>query len=200
MNRIEIYQKIAKHLYKDKETSLQHLTPNQYAIKQRVMLSVSKVLDNPLIQDKELVQFLENGCGGLCEPIKSTQAYRDIAGVKLIVGNIKGHTTDWYRYMIVEGAKEAFEIARKKEDAKGMAAALDKIGKYTRADKIDDQQDFSELTPPNFEPTDDVTVLENTKPIENLEEKRKEFRELFKNKLVQNAADTTPYDTTDEIS
>lgn len=198
-NRTDIYHKIGKHLYQDKETALQHLTETQYQIKQRVMLCVSKILDNPLIQDKDLVSFLENGCGGVCQPIKSTQAYRDVAGVKIIVGNIKGHSKEWYRYMIVEGAKEAYEIAKAKADAKGMAAALDKIGKYTRADKLDELQDFSQLTPPNFEPSDDVTLLENTKPIKDLEQKRREFRELFKSKMIDNAEDIIPYDSTEEV-
>ena len=81
--------------------------------------------------------------------------------------------------MIVEGAKEAFDIAKTKQDGKAMAAALDKIGKYTRADKDDDAFDFSKLTPPSFEPSDDVTLLGDVEKIPNLEERRKTLRRLF---------------------
>ena len=50
--------------------------------------------------------------------------------------------------MIVEGGKRAFNMAMGKEDAKGAAAALDKIGKYTRADK-DDNNGPSLYSSPN---------------------------------------------------
>ncbi len=194
----DTYDLIQKHLYDDKHTALQHLSPQQYEIKQRLMLSINMILDNPLTQDKSIVDYLVNGCGGTCAKVSSSQAYRDLSAIKKIIGNIQLHSKNWYRYLIVEGAKEAFDIAKIEKDAKGMAAALDKIGKYTRADKEDDEFDFSELLPPVFEPSDDVTLLENMQPIDNLEDKRKEFRAIFKEKLNKTAVDVE-YDESEPI-
>ena len=42
------------------------------------------------------------------------------------------------RHMIVEGAKEIYQKALNRGDFKGAAAALDKLGKYTRCDKEDE--------------------------------------------------------------
>ena len=62
-----------------------------------------------------------------------------------------------------------------------IAANIDKIGKYTRADKEDEDNDRTGWQPPIFEPTDDVTLLgDNFKPIPDLERERAAFRALFK--------------------
>lgn len=186
---ITVYDKVLKHLYDDTETALRYLTPTEVEIKKRVMLCVNMVMDEPMIRDFSLVEFLKNGCGGICSSIGTSQAYRDIAAVRKIVGNIQLSSKSWYRYMVIEGAKEAFEIGRTNNDSKGMSSAIDKIGKYTRADKEDDPYDYSEMTPPSFEPTDDISVLEGFEKIDNLEQKRKEFRARFKSKLQNTAED-----------
>ena len=83
--------------------------------------------------------------------------------------------------MVIEAAKEGIRIAREAKDPKGIAANADKIGKYTRSDKEDDDIDRSAWEPPCFEPSDDVTLMgDDFKPILNLEEERKSFRALFK--------------------
>ena len=188
---LNIYEKIQLHLFENTETALKHLTPTEIEVKKRVMLSVSMLMDNPMLPDQELVKFLMYGCAGQCECIGQSQAYRDVAAIRTIVGNIKLSSKAWYRYMIVEAAKKGYEIAEQKEDAKGMAACLDKIGKYTRADKEDDPFDYSQMLPPSFEPTDDVTVLEGFEKIDNLEEERKRFRSLFTKNLKERAEDIT---------
>lgn len=180
------YDKIETLLFKSKEDVSDILTENELKVKERWMFCVNKQLDDPLIPDSELVNLLTTGCEGICDPVSKSTAYRDIAAVTRLVGNIKPAAKNWYRYMIVEGAKKAFSIAEKNNDAKGMAAALDKLGKYTRSDKNDDEYDWTKMIPPIWEPSDDVTLLgEDFEPILNLEEKRKELREFFKrNKAV----------------
>lgn len=190
---METYDKIEKHLFDNKETALQYLTPTQYEVKKRLMITVTKILDNPIYLDKEMVEFIENGCGGKCKTVSKSQAYRDMKAIKKYVGSIELYAKNWYRYLIIEGAKKAYIIAESQKDSKGMAAALDKIGKYTRADKEDDNFDYSQMIPPAFEPSDDAKLLENIKQIENLEEKRKQFREIFKSRMLQNAQ-TIQYD------
>lgn len=186
------YERIERALFKDKDKATTLLSHKEMEIKQRMMLCVSKKMEEPLIPDTELVNFLVHGCGGNTEPVSQSQAYRDIGMINRLVGNIQLAAKAWYRYMIVEGGKKAFNMAMDKEDAKGAAAALDKIGKYTRSDKEDEKFDYSQLVPPSFEPSDDVTLLEGLEPIENLEEERIKMRSMFKGMLSKKAVDTRP--------
>lgn len=192
------YERIERALFKDKDESITLLSAREMEIKNRMMLCVSRKMEEPLIEDTELVNFLMNGCGGNTEPVSKSQAYRDIGMINRLVGNIQLAAKAWYRYMIVEGGKKAFKIAIDKEDAKGAAAALDKIGKYTRSDKEDDKFDYSQLIPPSFEPSDDVTLLEGLEEIENLEKKRVELRSMFKGILSKKAVDTKPIEEEEE--
>jgi hypothetical protein len=187
---LTVYELIEKHLYKSKDEIDNVLTPSQIEIKKRVMLCVSKKLDDPLIQDSVLVKFLMEGCGGVCNEISDSQAYRDITGINKIVGSVQLAAKSWYRYMIIEGAKKGYDIALKQNDSKGMAACLDKIGKYTRADKDDDAFDWNQMIPPSFEPSDDITLLDGIEPIDNLEDERKKFRSMFKGNMLKNSEDT----------
>lgn len=186
------YDRIEQVLFKDKDATALQLSDRELEIKERMMLCVAKKMDDPLTADSELVTFLTGGCGGLTKPVSKSQAYRDIAMIDQLVGNIQLAAKSWYRYMIVEGGKKAFQLAMDNNDAKGAAAALDKIGKYTRADKEDDAFDFSQLIPPSFEPTDDVTTLEGLEEIDNLEQRRQELRALFKKDLANKAEDILP--------
>ena len=181
-NELTSYEKIEKVLFKKREDVEDVLSKTDLDKKDRWMLCVSKMLSDPITQDQELVNFLMNGCGGACKPVSASTAYRDIAAVKKLVGNIQLASKSWYRYIIIEAAKEGIRIAKENKDAKGIAANIDKLGKYTRADKEDMDIDRSKWTPPVFEPSDDVTLLgDNFKPIKDLEKERKEFRALFKN-------------------
>jgi len=186
---LSIYEVVEQHLFKSREDAALVLTDKQLEVKQRLMLCVSKKMDNPMMLDSEIVNFLIGGCGGATEPISQSQAYRDVAAITRLVGNVQLASKSWYRYMIVEGAKKGFEIAEMKGDAKGIAANLDKIGKYTRADKEDDDFDWTEMIPPGFEPTDDITVLEGVEPIDNLEEERKNLRSIFKKNFSKHIED-----------
>jgi len=188
-DELSVYEKIEKALFKTREEVSLVLNPTQIEIKERLMACVSTLMAKPTTSDNELVTFLMNGCGGTCISVSQSQAYNDVAAIKKIVGNFPLATKTWYRYMIIEGAKEGFEIAKIERDAKGMAACLDKIGKYTRCDKEDEDFDWTQMIPPSFEPSDDVTLLENMEPIEDLEAHRKAFRALFKKDLSKKATE-----------
>ena len=163
------YERIERALYKDRDEAEQMLTAREQEIRERMILCVAKKMDSPLVEDSELVNFLMHGCGGNTTPVSQSQAYRDISMINRLVGNIQLAAKNWYRYMIVEGAKKGYQLAIDSGDAKGAAANLDKIGKYTMADKEDNRLDFERMIPPSFEPSDDITILEGLEPIDNLE-------------------------------
>lgn len=175
------YDKIEMVLFKGREEVSDCLSDRERQQKERWMLCVSKLLDDPVTPDRDLITFLTGGCGGICEPVSQATAYRDIAAVKRLVGNIQLANKNWYRHIVIESAKEGIRIAKTAKDPKGIAANADKIGKYTRADKEDDDVNRDNWEPPTFEPSDDVTLLgDDFEVIPNLEEERRKFRELFK--------------------
>lgn len=180
MNEESTYTRIERSLFKDKDEATRTLSVRELEIKTRMMLCVSRLVETPTLEDTQLVNFLMHGCAGQAEPVSRSQAYRDLAMVRRLAGNIQLAAKSWYRYLIVEGAKRAYNMAMEKEDAKGAAAALDKIGKYTLCDKEDTAFDYSQMLPPNFEPSDDVTLLEGVEPVDDLEARRKQLRNYFK--------------------
>lgn len=187
------YDKLERLLFKDADETSVILTESEQNIRLRMMLCVSKKMDTPLIEDIEIVQFLMNGCGGSTPKVSQSQAYRDVAMMNRLVGNITLSAKSWYRYMIVEGAKKAYNMAVAAGDAKGAAACLDKIGKYTMADKDDNRYDYSQMTPPSFEPSDDVT-LSGFAAVENLEARRAELRALTAGDYLRKGAEDAQID------
>lgn len=185
----ESFKKIESALYLKDSEAAEKLTPYENERRKRWVFCLSQKMDDPLISDKTLVEELEAGYAGLFSPVAKSTAYRDIAAVHKIIGNIRLASKNWYRYMIIEGAKKAYQIAEIKQDGKAMAAALDKIGKYTMADKPDNDFDWSQMIPLDIEPAADPDLLENVEPIENIEQRRRELRALFKSNLAKDAVD-----------
>lgn len=171
---------ITQYLFKD-AAACSVLTAQEVQAKRRYELCITRRMDNPLTLDRDLVEYLQQGCDGIVEPVSKSQAYRDVAAITQITGNIALASKNWYRHLIIEGAKEIYAMAMRKEDSKGAAAALDKLGKYTRCDKDDEAMDWSEMLPPVFEPSDDLTLIDGLKaiPTDELEARRKHLRELF---------------------
>lgn len=192
------YDRIERALYKDHDEASMLLSAREQEIKKRMMLCVAKKMDSPLIEDTELVKFLMHGCGGNADPVSQSQAYRDIGMINRLVGNIQLAAKSWYRYMIVEGAKKGYQLAIDNNDAKGAAANLDKIGKYTMADKEDNRFDYDKMIPPSFEPSDDITLVEGIEPIDNLEARRQELRQLAHSIAKGKAVDAEIIEEEDE--
>lgn len=188
---------LALRLFSDKSKVIASLSPAELETKARWMYVMTQRLDNPMISNKKLVELLQSGIAGSWEGVSQSTAYADIAAVTEMLGNVKAASKAWIRYTIIEGCKKAYEIAEAKEDPVGMVTALDKMGKYSRADKDDDAIDFTQMLPPVFEPTDDVTVLEGIRPMDDLEERRQRLRALHKGNL-QEYAETVEMEDDDE--
>lgn len=187
-------------LFKDLAEISENLTPAEINRKQRLELTITRRLDNPLISDHDLVMFMMSGCGVGLQEIGKSQAYRDLILVNTVTGKMQLAAKNWYRHLIIEGSKKVYEMAMHNGDAKGAAAALDKLGKYTRCDKDDDKMDWSSLLPPVFEPSDDLTLVEGLEaiPTEKLENDRKRLRALFNEKLKKNAEDAVVIEIADD--
>jgi hypothetical protein len=149
------FDKIQKYLFEDKELAKQFLNPRELEIKHRWAAVYSFWIDKPEATDRELVRFMRAEFG-----IEKSQAYNDLPKIKLLLGNVKAAGKEYYRLMVVEMCKKAYNVAMTKGDAKAMAMAADKIGKYTKLDKDElEALPWDQLFPPNFEPSNDVSVL-----------------------------------------
>lgn len=190
--------KIKKYLFCDKEECKGVLTSHEMEMKQRTMLCVTKLMDKPTTLDSEIVEFLMCGCDGTCACVGRSQAYRDIAFVRSIIGNVRLASKAWLRYTIQQGALDTYKKAMEHDDYRSAAASLNVLGKYTRCDKEDDAMDWSEMLPPSFEPSDDVTLVEGLEPIptQELEAHRKKLRSLFKDRLKK---DSEPAEEVEDV-
>lgn len=179
--------RIQQHLFAtDKnKNNLPELTTEEQEAFKRWRLAINRIMETPELQTKDLVQWLRAGCGGLCEPVGQGLAYRDASIVAHLVGQFQlTINKDWTRHMVVEMCKEAFSLAKKQNDPKGMVMAADKIGKYCRIDQESaDLPNFADMTPPSFEPSDDVTLLGFT-PDPDIEKRRIALRKAMKSSKV----------------
>ena len=174
MNEETTFDKIQKYLFEDKELAEQHLNPHEMEIKRRWASVYAFWIDKPEASDRELVRFMKVEFG-----IEKSQAYRDLPKIKLLLGNVKAAGKEYYRLMVVEMCKKAYSIALAKGDAKAMALAADKIGKYTKLDKDElEALPWEQLFPPNFEPSNDVSVLGITLDAD-FEAKRERLRRKY---------------------
>jgi len=81
----------------------------------------------------------------------------------------------------------AYEIAERRQDAKAIILAADRLGKYTQLDKEDTLKiPYDEIVPQNWEISDDVTIL-GLNPIEDLEAKQKEMRIKYGSTAIEDA-------------
>ena len=173
MNDNTTLDKIQKELFAPPDQGSK-LEPSLQLIKVRLERGFTFWLENPHLPEGKIVNFLQNTCG-----ISRSQAYTDLKNIKYLLGNIRNASKEWYRHMVIEMCRSAYSIAKIKRDAKAMALAADKIGKYAKLDKDeDDPLPWDQLIPPNFEPKPDVNIL-GIKPVSNLEEYRKKLRRKY---------------------
>jgi hypothetical protein len=135
-------------------------------------------LEKPELTDSKVVDFLMSEFG-----VTKTTAYNDLFGIKKLLGNVRNAAKEWNRYTVVEMCKKAYKVAEAQDDAKGMAMAADKIGKYTKCDQNENEEiPWERIAVPNFEPVPDITVLadmdKRLTPIE--EEHRQKLRAKYK--------------------
>ena len=92
--------------------------------------------------------------------IGQSQAYDDINIIKMLLGNVKNASKQWHLYTFIEMAKETYQIAKEKLDARAMAMVLGNYGKYTQLHIPDQEQiPWHEIIPQLIEPTEDPTVI-----------------------------------------
>lgn len=125
-------------------------------------------LQFPLKKDLEIVNEIK------CRYAVSTSTcYEDIRIIKQLLGDLNKSSKEYHRFRFCQMIQESYEVAKKKKDARSMAAAANYYGKYTMLDKEEaEDKGYDKIVVQPFEPTDDPTVI-GIKPIPNLREKIK---------------------------
>lgn len=172
-------EKIKRNLFLPTNEIKDQFSDMELQRKKRIMFCVTRKLDDPIISDKELIELLTTGCDGSCTAISKSQAYRDLRLINDITGNIRNASKEWLRYMVIETAKEEIKNWRGK-DGKAVAALLKVIIETGQLNKDDIDDLASKMVPPEWEITDDVSVLgDNIEILPDVDERRKELRAFF---------------------
>lgn len=184
----EKLDKIRKTLFVENSDIV--LTPKEEELRMRYRDLYTQMLSHPFKTDSSLVAYLEE-----TYELSKTQSYRDIAAVKVILGDVKNAGKEFQRFAAIEMIKRGFELvnneAADKLDihrAETMIRAGMALGKVTRLDKEDAKElPWDEIVPQNFEISGDVSVI-GRKRIPDLEERKRKLRaELFGDIHIQEA-------------
>ena len=137
-------------------------------------------LNTPQLVDKAIVTEMQRRYH-----IGLSVAYEDVRLIKLCLGNLNQATTDYYRYLFLQRAEEAFQMARDKNDPKSFAAVLATLGKYTKLDQEEQVgPDYESIQVQTFEITSDPTASGFAR-IPNVEEVAKKMLARYSKETAQ---------------
>jgi hypothetical protein len=174
---LKALEKITHNLFVSAGEAEMTLTKDEQLIKERYSHVITRWLSDPSMPDKHIVNFLMNQY-----KIEKSQAYRDLANVKIIMGNIQNATKEWMRYTVSQGLLGCIQKARSEKKLMEEITAYDKLAKYFKLDKEEDEPiPWEKLLPPDFELSSDVRVLDPKLHVPDIEEKRQRLREKYRN-------------------
>lgn len=199
---LPVYDRVYQNLFDDKDKT--KLSPNDFAVKERLQAVFTKKLSHPTIGDRSLVNFIMESFG-----ISMAMAYHDISAVERIIGNVRKSNKEHIRIIVTENMKQVIdiELARINQgmtrddngkvtnygdySTKELIMALATLARVNNLEKeAPDMPNWSELQPPVIEPTDDVTLLDlEDIPDEQVLSIRERY--LGRQKLLQQRNDET---------
>ena len=183
-NKMTLFERLQLHLFDENDKIPEHLRFNdlELEIKKRYMTVFTFWLEKPMLSEKKLIQFMMTNLG-----VSKVQAWRDIAKIKVLLGNVQNAKKEWQRFKVIAILDRALEIAETKKNEMAMIKAAQILGKYTQLDKEETLPiPYDEIVPQSFEPTGDVSVL-GIQPIKNLKERQRKLREKYGSTLIEEA-------------
>jgi len=184
-SELTTFDKIQKYLFADKSVSAEFLDEHEMAILDRYAITFTYWYNNPALTDRQIQNYLVRSFG-----LSIATAISDVSMIKSLLGNVRLASKEYHRYIVVEMCKEAYQLAKSKNppDIKGMVMAADKLGRYTRVDQDDvDDIPWDKIIPPNFEPTDNLSVL-NISVDPDFEDRMKKLKRRY----IQEIEDIEP--------
>lgn len=149
-------------------------------------------LEKPTLTDSKIRDYLM-----VNHKISRSQAYTDIAHIKMVLGNVPVANKEFFRYKANHILDEAHTAATAGNDKK--AKALTKIAEaivLNNRTNIDDGEKlpFDEIVPKDLSFSIDPAVA-GVKPIPGIKEKTRKLLEKYSDEIE---FDTTPYDYKEE--
>lgn len=184
-NKMSLFDRLQLHLFDDNDKIPEHLRFNQIEleVKKRYMTVFTFWLEKPMLSDKKIIQFMMTNLG-----VSKVQAWRDLAKIKVLLGNVQNANKEWQRFKVIAILDRALEIAETTKNSMAMIKAAQILGKYTQLDKEETQPiPYDEIVPQSFEPTGDVSVL-GIQPMKDLKERQKKLREKYGSTLIEEAS------------
>jgi len=115
--------------------------------------------------------------------VSLARAYDDLVIIKMLLGNVQNAGKQWHLYSFIEMTKDAYQIAKDKQDARAMAMLIGNYGKYTQLHIPDQEQiPWHEIIPQLIEPTEDPTVV-GLQPDPGVREKAKKLLEKYSGEI-----------------
>lgn len=173
-------EKCNKYLFDDQSDLPVHFDKDEQDMILRYRDAYTHWLAHPEKNDTEMIYYLTD----ILEVSKST-AYRDLARIKLLIGNVKSVSIEFHRhtanYMIREGYKMAVDAKTVLEvkQAEAMIRAGQALVKVNKLDKdVSEQIPWENIIPLDLEPSTDVSVI-GRKPIADLEKVMAKLRKKY---------------------
>jgi len=181
MPRTETLEICRKYLF---ENPTKELAPQTNDLLIRIRAAYAHWVEFPMKTDNEIRLFIQDNYS-----VEKTCAYYDLSILKILLGSIKNASKEWHRYTVIEMIKEAYDLAKDKQDPKAMILAVDKLGKYTQLHLPDiDPIPYEDIVPQPFEPSSDPAVV-GLKPIADLAAKIKKLKEKYAAEIDSNVID-----------
>lgn len=166
------------NLYED-DNKLNHLPVDQRERLKRIRSAYTLWNNYPNKSQKEILNHLM----GLY-PVEQRQAYRDIAIVQELLGQINKASKDWHRYKFNAMVQKAYDVAEMKQDPDAMQKAANTYAKYNQLDKEEFVAlHYDEINVQTFEPSEDPTLL-GIKPIKNIRARIDYFKKKFDQDII----------------
>lgn len=166
MSKPNIRDIAQRDLFTAKEQLQQLYAPEQVELLLRLREMYTWFISNPDCKDRQFIVFERDRFG-----TSTTQAYADLAIVKMLLPLLSSASRDFHRYRANEMLLETYRMAKARKDTKTMERAAASYAKYNRVDLEDEQAlPYDMIVVQPFTATSDPTVL-GLKPIPNLQSK-----------------------------
>lgn len=179
-NKDTLLEKINTYLFAPQSETLQVFHKDEQDVVMRYRAAFTKWLAEPFLRDNEMINYLKTTFD-----IKEAQAYRDLARIKSLLGNITVAGKEFQRHRATEMILKGYDMASTAESnlevkqAIAMIRAAEALVKVHKLDKEEMERiPWEDIIPLELEPTTDISVI-GRKRIDNLEELQRKLRQKY---------------------
>ena len=185
--KLSFLDRLNTHLFENRETLPQIFDKDEIRMIYRYRSIYTKWYSEPMFPERLLVEYIVNEFD-----VSAQTAHKDIANVKILLGNVKNASKEFFRHAANEMLREAIELVQDADTALEVkkaevyikaALSLVDINKL----KVEEGNDlkWSEIKPVTLEVTQNVEEIGITKKTDNVEAlKRKLRKKYFDDEIV----------------